>query len=292
MPKILVSGGNIGNYVAEELTSKGKAVRVLVRNPRPKRRWAELGIEQFAADLSKPATLTPAFEDVERFFSVTPFVENLVELGTNAIEAAKNAGVRYMVRSSAVGASDDGITMSRWHREVEKAVEGSHIPYTILQPNTFMQSYFMQAETIKRGDGFYMPQADGRVSLIDVRDIAAVAVRCLTESGHEGKAYTLTGDEALSNAEIASKLSAALGRKISYYDVTPEQAQDSMTKAGVPGWMAKALLELFAVCKAGYAADVSAAVQGILRRKPITFDQFLTENIESFRLGREVFGVA
>ena len=292
MPKTLVTGGNIGNYVAEELATKGISVRVLVRNPKANQRWAELGIEQFAADLSNPATLASAFENVERFFSVTPFVENLVELGINVVDAAKRAGVAYIVRSSALGASDDGITMGRWHRAVEEAIEDSGIPFTILQPNTFMQSYFMQAQTIKNADAFYMPQGEGRVSLIDVRDIAAVAAKCLVEPGHKGKTYELTGIEALSNADIAAKLSAVLGRKISYYDVTAQQALESMTKADVPVWMAKALLELFAICKAGYAARVSPAVQEILKREPITFDEFLSANIEAFRASREVAGVA
>jgi uncharacterized protein YbjT (DUF2867 family) len=292
MPTTLVTGGNIGNYVAEELASNGVPVRVLVRNPRLNRKWTELGIEQVATDLAKPATLGPTFENVERFFSVSPFVENLVELGMNAVEAAKRAGVSCIVRSSALGASEDSITMGRWHREVEKAVEGSGIPYTILKPNTFMQSYFMQAETIKQTDAFYMPQGSGKVSLIDVRDIAAAAVKCLTEPGHEGKTYSLTGGEALSNDEIALKLTAALGRKISYQDVTPGQAHDLMAKAGVPEWMVNSLLELFAVCKAGYAAEVSPAVETILTRKPITFGQFVGENVEVFRANREVAGIA
>ena len=87
--------------------------------------------------------------------------------------------------------------------------------------------------------------------MLDVRDIAAVAVVCLTEIGHEGKKYPITGSEALSNSEIAEKLGNVLGRKIIYYDVDPEQAKDSMLKMGIPSWMVNTLLELFAVCKAG-----------------------------------------
>lgn len=187
MEKILVTSGNIGNYVAESLAQKNVSVRVLVRTIKPNRKWDALGIEQVAGDLGNVRSLAPAFDGVDRFFSVTPMLENLVELGTNAVEAAKKAGVAHIVRSSAMGASENAITIGRWHYAVERAIEASGIPYTILQPNTFMQSYFMNAETIKTANAFYMPQGDGKVSLVDVRDIAAVAVACLTDGGHRGK---------------------------------------------------------------------------------------------------------
>jgi uncharacterized protein YbjT (DUF2867 family) len=136
----------------------------------------------------------------------------------------KRAGVRRIVRASALGAGPDGITMARWHWEVERAVEDSGIPFTILQPNTFMQSYFSHAPSIAASNTFHLPQGSASVSLVDVRDIAAVAAACLTEDGHEGKRYIVTGAKALSNDEIADELSSLLGRTITYTDVPPERA--------------------------------------------------------------------
>lgn len=292
MPKTLVTGGNIGNHVAEGLAKAGVAVRVIVRAPAPNRTWSDLGIEQVTANLESVASLAPIFEDVNHFFSLTPFVENLEQLGANTIEAARKAGVSYVVRSSLYGASDDGIAMRRAHRAVEKAVERSGIPYTIIRPNSFMDSYFMHADAIKGADAFYLPQGDGKVSLVDVRDIAAVAVACLTQSGHSGKTYSVTGSEALSNGDIAGKLSAALGRRISYYDVTPAQAEDSMLKAGVPAWMAASLLELFHICKEGLASEVTDVVERVLHREPITFKQFLADNLQVFSKQQDAAGVA
>lgn len=292
MPRTLVTGGNIGDHVAEALAEKGISVRVVSRSVKPNQRWGDLGIEQVAVNFEDKNSLAAIFDGVERFFSATPLVENFVQLGNNAIEAAKRAGVHYIVRSSAMGASDTAISIGRWHREVEKTVENSGIPYTILQPNTFMQSYFMQAESIQRSNAFYMPQGEGKVSLVDVRDIAAVAVACLCAKGHEGEKHVLTGPEALSNGEIAQKLTSALGRKITYYDVTPDQAQESMAKAGMPAWQIQTLLELFEVSKRGWVAEVSPAVEEILKRKPISFDHFLAQNISAFRPDREVAGVA
>lgn len=268
MPKVLVTGGNIGNYVALGLAKKGVSVRVLQRRVSPNGKWGILGIEQVAGDFRDVGSLAAAFDGVDRFFSVSPMVENLAELGTNAVTAAKQAGVDYIVRSSAMGASEDAITIGRLHREVEKVVEASGIPYTILQPNTFMQSYLTSADAIKNTGAFYMPQGDGQVSLVDVRDIAAVAVACLSEGGHQWKKYAITGGEALSNRQIAARLTNALGTKITYVDVTPEQAKRSMEASGMSPWLIQCLLELFAVSKAGYVAEISPVVKEVLKRDP------------------------
>lgn len=292
MKRILVTDGNIGRHVAEGLAKKGAHVRLLVRSFTPNAGWESLGIEQVEGDMSTIDSLATSFEGVDRFFSVTPYVENLVELGINTIEAAKRAGVTYIVRSSMMKANETSITLRRWHREVEKAVEESAIPYTILQPNTFMQSLLMNVETVKSANALFMPQGGGKVSLVDVRDIAAVAVVCLTESGHDGKKYPITGTEALSNYEIAERLGNVLGRKIIYYDVDPEQAKDSMLKVGMPSWMVNPLLELLAVCKAGDCAEVSPFVEQIAKRNPLSFDQFLRENTAVFSPAGEVTGAA
>jgi uncharacterized protein YbjT (DUF2867 family) len=282
MQKALVTGGNIGRYVAEGLAGKGVPVRVLVRRVELNRKWLDLQIEQVACDLGDVTSLAAAFDNADRFFCVTPLVENLVELGINAVEAAKRAGVRYIVRSSALGASEQASTMQRWHRAVEKVVEESGITNTILQPNTFMQGY-LDAESIKRDGAFYMPIGDAKISLVDVRDIAAMAVACLTEAGHEGKKYAVTGGEALSNADVANKLTSVVDKQVTYVNVSLGQAKESLTKAGMPGWMVSAFLELFGAIGAGVASELSPAVEQVLKRKPISFDQFLTENAALFR---------
>lgn len=282
MSRILVTNGNIGAHVAEMLADRGESVRMMVRSIEPNRRWDELGIEQFAADLGNRDSLTPAFADVDRFFCVTPFVESLAELGRNAVAAAQQAGVRHIVRSSVAGASPTGITVARWHWDVEREVEASGIPFTILQPSTFMQSCLGNAPSIATDNAFYLPQGDGRVSMVDTRDIAAVAVACLVEPGHAGKRYVVTGAEALSNFDVADRLSVLLGRKITYVDVTPDQMRQSLADAGVPAWMSEALLELFAICKQDFAADVSPTVACICRRPPISFEQFLRDHAAAF----------
>jgi uncharacterized protein YbjT (DUF2867 family) len=279
MQRILVTGGNIGNYVATSLAEKGFLVRVLVRKVTKNTVWDRLGIEQIAGDFNDLGSLRPAFESVEKFFSLSPLAENLVQLGINSIEAAKRSGVRYLVRSSAMGADENAITIGRWHREVEKALESSGLAYTILRPNAFMQNFLLSAGSIKEGSGFYQPLGDAKVSHIDLRDIAAVADTVLSEPGHEGKKYVLTGPEALSNSDIAAKFSIALNRRVQYFDVAAEQTEDSMRKTGMPEWMIRIYLELFARGKAGYASAVSVDVAKVLSRQAIRFDEFLRDHL-------------
>jgi uncharacterized protein YbjT (DUF2867 family) len=280
--KILVTGGNIGNYAAEILAGKGLSVRVLVLKVAQNTSWDRLGIEQVAGDFNDLDSLRPAFEGVEKFFSLSPLAENLAELGINSIEAAKRAGVRHVVRSSAMGADENAITIGRWHREVEIALEASGLTYTILQPNAFMQNFLISAESIKSSGAFYQPLGAGKVSHIDLRDIAAVAAAVLSEPGHEGKKYALTGPEALSNSDIAGKFSTALGKNVQYFDVTPEQAENSMRKTGMPDWMIHVYSELFAICKAGYAASVTSDVAQVLKKRPRSFDEFLRDHLRLF----------
>jgi nucleoside-diphosphate-sugar epimerase len=117
-------------------------------------------------------------------------------------------------------------------------------------------------------------QGDGKVSQIDLRDIAAVAVKTLAEDGHERKAYTLTGPEALSNARVAEILSEDVGREIRYMDLPPEQFKQALLAAGVPDWSANALIDLQLLYRRGGASAVTRDVEELLGRKPISFEQF------------------
>lgn len=274
---ILVTGatGNIGTEVVKRLSDVGANVRVAVRQTDVDA-IKSAKVEPVEFDFNRPKTIGAAFKGVEKLFLLTPFVSNMVEMGTNLVEMAKRAGVKYIVRLSAMGADiEPGITLGRWHREVEKSIEGSGIPYTILRPNGFMQNYanFM-GQIIKTQSAFYLPLGDSKTSFVHTRDIAAVAVETLTKSGHEGKAYNITGPESLSNYQIAEILSKVAGRKINYVNVSDDDARKGMQGGGMPDWMVDALMELYTIQRAGYASDVSPVVERVTGKKPISFAQF------------------
>lgn len=145
-----------------------------------------------------------------------------LSLERRAIDVIKQSNVQHVVKLSAMGGRE--ATFPRQHAESEDYILTSGVPYTFLRPNGFMQNMVnYNAATIQAQSAFYGSEGDGRISQIDIRDVAAVAVKALTEGGHVGKAYTLTGPEALTNNEVAQILSAELGRQIRFVNLSPEQ---------------------------------------------------------------------
>jgi uncharacterized protein YbjT (DUF2867 family) len=148
-----------------------------------------------------------------------------------------------------------------------------------------MQNYlaFGTPETIKAQSAFYSPLGDAKISVIDTRDISAVAARVLVESGHEGKCYDLTGGESLSNQEIAGILSQALGRKITHVGIPAAKATEAMAGSGMPAWLVTLLTELNAFGAAGNLAAVKPDTGVILKRRPILFSKFVEDHLATFK---------
>jgi uncharacterized protein YbjT (DUF2867 family) len=284
---ILVLGatGNVGSQVVKQLADAGANVRAAVRSPRKAEALKGNGVSLTEFDTDKPETVQAAFEGVDKVFLLTPLVPNMVELSANLVEAAKNAGVKHIVKSSGMGAEvEPGITLTRWHRAAEKAIEASGIAFTFVRPNGFMQNYAnFSGSTIKTQNAFYLPMGDGKVSHIDARDIASVAVVALTQDGHEGKAYEITGTEAISNEQIADIISQVVGRKINYIDVSEEAARSEMKQSGMPDVIVENTMELYGIYKSGYASEVTPTVEQVTGNKPISFEQFVKDYIEAFK---------
>jgi uncharacterized protein YbjT (DUF2867 family) len=271
---ILVTGGTIGKFVVDGLTKKGKKVRVSTYKKQVKPSWGAAGIEQVEVDYTKPETLARAFEGIESYFSVSPLIQELSETGIAAVNAARKAGVRRIVRSSVLGAATNSVTFGRWHFDVEKAIEASGLSFTILQPTSFMQNYFGFADSIKKQGKFHAPLANSRMSLVDARDIADAAVVVLTEPGHESKKYKITGGEAISSQESAMALSEVLAIPVEYVAVSNDQAKSAMAGMGMPVWMVDGFLELYQLAADGWLSAVIPDLEKLLGRKPRTFRQF------------------
>jgi uncharacterized protein YbjT (DUF2867 family) len=281
--KIVVNSGTIGTPTAVLLAEQGHDVTLIVRAVKANPEWERLGLRQAPFDMNDAVSMERVLQGADAFFSLTPLVQNLVEAGRKAVDAAKRAGISRIVRSSAQGAGPAAaIQLGRWHGAVEAAVEAAGIPFTILRPANFMQNY-ITFNTIKGQDAIYAPLGTAKVSPVDTRDVSAVAAAALVEPGHEGKVYELTGGESLSSEEVAGIFSELLGRPVGYVDVPESAARASMADAGVPPWLVELLSELNAITKAGYLAAVSPDVERVLKRKPISFAQFVKDHIEKFR---------
>jgi len=275
--------GNNANAVIRELTKAGVRVRALLRNPNSAGEIKGPLVEVAVGDFLNTASLDAALRGVEKVFLIPPTDPRSVEMQVNFIRAAKRAGTRHVVKLSVNGADvNSPVRVARWHGEGEKELEASGIPFTHLRPNAFMQNLLGLAPTIVSQGEFYQPAADGKVSHIDVRDIAAVAAKALTENGHQGKTYVITGPEALSYDEAASKISKAIGKPVKYVNVTPEDFKKSLLGWGIPEFMADGLNEFFAAIRAGYCAVVTNTVEEVTKRKPISFDDFVRDFAGAF----------
>src|SRR5829696_7796534 len=284
---ILITGatGTTGREVVEELRRLGaKGVRALVRDPARADFIREAGFETIAGDFERPETLGAALEGVERALLLTPPTPDTVSHHREFIVAAAEAGVRYIVKLSAFGADADAPEgFGRWHGQSENLLKTSCLKWTILRPNFFMQNLHGQARQIAATGAIFQPVGDARASFIDARDIAAVAARALTEDGHEGQTYTLTGPEALSYHDVAAKLSEAAGRGIDYVPVSPEQFRAGALSAGLPEWLVSALERLNELFASGQAAVLTDDVRRVGRKEPTTFEQFARDHAEAFQ---------
>jgi uncharacterized protein YbjT (DUF2867 family) len=189
------------------------------------------------------------------------------------IDAAKAAGVKHAVLVTAAGiehVEEAGL------RQVEVYLMASGIDYTILRPTWFMQNFStgFLFPALKAQGAVFLPAGDGKTSFIDTRDIAAVAAVALTQPGHAGRAYTLTGGEALDYAEAVAILSRAAGRELRYVPITPEQFQQGLIANGFPEANAAFMAGLFEPVRAGYAAAISPAVEQVLGGAPTRLEKF------------------
>jgi len=285
---ILVTGatGKVGREVVRQLASTGVPVRALVRDPVAASVIRLPGVEIVTGDLARRETLGPALAGIERVFLLTPADRDMLTYDGNVADASVAAGVKRIVKVSVAGGPDSGTQIGRWHWSGEKKVESTGLDFTFLRPNLYMQQALVYARSIAMAGTFSAPLGTGAVALVDARDVAAVAVRALTEAGHSRQIYDLTGPEAITFDEMADAIGEATGLSVSYVHVAPEFALKQMLSDGVPRWLADDMLVLFASFREGYGAAVSDTVERVTGRPAGTFRQFAADYASVFRDGR------
>jgi uncharacterized protein YbjT (DUF2867 family) len=276
-PKILVTGatGTTGGEVLRQLADGGFQARALVRDVSKIDTLAFDSIEFVTGDLDNPQTLVAAMQGIAAvYLNVVPGRNALGQVD-NVIAAAKHTSVARLVKLSGLYSSPESPSaIIRMHSEADDRVRTSGIGYTILRANSFHQNILGQLPGIKETGIFYLPLGDAHQSLIDVADIAAIAVEAMTTSKHDRQTYDLTGPESLTFQDVAASLSKSRGAPVTYVPITRAQFEETLRGYGTPAAAANDLGELFDVFASGIYADVTGDVQSMLGREPRRFDTF------------------
>lgn len=272
------AGGTVGSVVVRQLGEANAGFRAAYHSKNKVDAAREKGIDAVMIDYNDPETLQEAFDGCDKLFLLGPNMPNQAELEINAVKAAKAAGVKHIVKLSVMHADEEDYDFGRIHREVEKAIEASGLEWTFLRPNSFMQNTVtFMSEPIKARAAFYTAADNARIGHVDVRDIAAVAVKALTEPGHEGKTYALNGPEALSYNDVAAELSKALGRVISHINIPPADLKGAMLKEGMPEVIADRLMDLERYFREGKADRTTSDMKQVTGREPRSFADYARE---------------
>jgi uncharacterized protein YbjT (DUF2867 family) len=281
---ILVFGGRskIGSALLESLVADDQRVRAAVREGQSTEGIAA-GVEVVSGDLADPGSLAEAMVGAEKVFLLSSPDRDAFNWHRNAIDAARDAGVGLLVRSSILGA-DQGSSAEfiNTHARCDRYLEQSGLDYVILRPNLFLQNIPESTiPSIGEDGNFYVNAADARISMVDTRDVAEVAAVTLTQPGHAGARYNVTGPQALSYDDVAAELSQALGREVTYVDAPDEAVRQALLSLGVDEWLVAALAGLYQDYRRsgtdGYAAQVSDTVDRLTGRPARSLDELLRE---------------
>ncbi|ELI5734083.1 SDR family oxidoreductase [Vibrio fluvialis] len=277
MNKVLVLGasGHVGQPLVAELLAKGEQVKAASRSGK-----AFGAAEGVVFDFADPTTFDAAFDGVDRAYVMLPggYVESKALLEP-VIQAAAERNVKVVFQSVLGVDADDSIP----YRQVEIALENSGVPYVILRPNWFADNFHTYWKAGIDQGVIGVPAGEGKSSFIDVRDIASSAAAALTTNRFDNQAFNLTGPEALSYAQAAQKISAALGKPVVYQAMEEGAFCDLLKSVGVPADYAEFLTSIFYPVREGWTAGVSDAVATLTGKAPRSLDEHIADHLAELR---------
>ena len=282
--RILVTGAGVtGGEVLRQLAASNLPARALVRNLDRAEPFRKIGIELIEGDFSQPDSWKRVLDSVVKVFAITPPNPDAEAWNAIFLDAAKASGVEQVVQLS--GTSVSPSSPAAFHRQMgrcDDAVKASGLGYTILQPNVFFQNMMAMAGPIREQGRFRSAVGDARISMIDVRDIAEVAVKVLTGEAHLGKIYVLTGPESLTYFDVARLLSEAVGKPIEYEALDEDAAIKALIGLGMPELIARGRVEIHRSFSSGTFTAVTHDVQNLLGRSPRPFAEFARDYATAF----------
>jgi uncharacterized protein YbjT (DUF2867 family) len=286
--KILVTGasGNTGSLLVPKLVNSNADVRVFVRDAAKAESFRKSGAEAVTGDLDDLESIIHAVKDVDKIYLLTWNGPTQLQQVKNVLEAIrKTGGNPHIIRHSMWGPESSRII--KQGLEAEELIKSSNLKWTMLKPTFYMQNLMMAAGTISSDGVIYWDMHNGKLGMIDVRDIAEAAHNVITTEGHEGKSYILTGPRAISFNEIAEVFSEKLGKEVKYINVPGEASKQAMVGMGIPEWIADGYVELSQGFSRNFAASATKNVEILTGREPRSFEQFVDDFMQVFVPGSE-----
>jgi uncharacterized protein YbjT (DUF2867 family) len=281
---VLVTGatGNVGAAVVGELRARGAAVRAFARDAGRASERLGQDVELAIGDFDDPASVAAAVEGTERVFLSSADGPRKVEHERTVTDACAAAGVELIVKASTLAADTTSpLAPLAWNARSEEHLRRSGVPAVILASGSYMTNLLAGADEIRQGR-LIAPAGDGRIAMVDPRDIGAVAAVVLTTDGHEGCSYRLTGPRAVSYAEVARALAEATGVPVAYLDVPEEAAREALVAAGLPGWLVEHLVGVFRLIRADALAQTTGDVLALAGRDPRDIAEFARDHAQAF----------
>jgi uncharacterized protein YbjT (DUF2867 family) len=279
----LITGatGNVGSLVVKRLIDQGERPRIFARDSQKAVERYQDQVEIFVGNLENPETLKPALDGVNALLLLTAG-HNLATHDEITAKAAKAAGVARLVKLSSYDAREQNCGTGVWHAQGESAIRATGVPWTFVQPSGFMSNALFWASSIRSKGVFRTATGNGKVAFIHPDDIADVVTEALRSEAYLGESLPITGPEALSYAEMASKIGFVTGRSVRFQPISEEEARQQQVSRGVPFPMVEAHLSIFRAIREGRLTTVTDTVERVLRRRPLTFDQWAKENAAAF----------
>lgn len=282
---ILVIGGTgtTGRSLIGLLKNSQANFKAMVRSEDKQAALEASGIPAVQATLGDWEQVERALQGIDTVFLLTSVGPQSVAQQNGLIDRAKAAGVRKIVKISAVGAEvGSKVHLADWHGKIEAHLRESGMEYVILRPHSFMQNAFMSIPTIKSEHTIYQSMGTSRIPMIDTRDIARASYECLTRDDYNNKTFELTGPETIGYAELASAISYATDQEIRYVAIPPEAHNQALKRAHVPDWLADDLTAMSEAWGAKGVSEPSTAYQEITGQNGTTINQFATDHASYF----------
>jgi uncharacterized protein YbjT (DUF2867 family) len=283
--KTLVTGatGTVGTHLMRALSERGAKPRGFVRDKAKGVRAHGPDAELAAGDYGDPDSVRAALDGIDQVFLTCGNHPAQVGWENTVVDAAVAAGVRRIVKLSALGAQTGSpVAFFDAHGRIEDHLRAAGIASVLLRPAFTMSNVLAGAPGVRQAGAFFAPAAGAKVAMIDPRDIAEVAALVLSTEGHDGRAYELTGPAAVTFDDVVADLSAVLGRQVGFVPVPDGDAVAQFVAAGAPEWFATNVVRQFGLLRQGSQNQVLDTFRALTGREPRTLGEFIRDHAAAF----------